>query len=97
MFEEKTLNIWSNIYFASLIIAAIAGAISIAAGFIQNRLSSAILDKMKSSVAVANETAAKANLRAAEVEKQNIELRRKVANRRITEEQHGILQQEGRP
>jgi hypothetical protein len=74
MFDEKTLSLWTNVYFGSLILAAIAGAISIAAGFIQNRISSTILDKMKENVATANNSAAHANERAAEAELRSKEL-----------------------
>jgi hypothetical protein len=41
--------------------------------------------------AVANKAAAEASLHAAQVERQNIELRQKFANRRITAEQHAEL------
>jgi len=48
----------------------------------------------KAEAAKANENAAKSNLRAAEVEKQNTELRIKFSNRRIDEDQHEILVRE---
>jgi hypothetical protein len=48
----------------------------------------------KADAAKANENAAKSNLRAVEVEKQNAELRIKFANRRINKEQYKILLQE---
>lgn len=47
--------------------------------------------KANENSALAQESAAKSNLRAAEVEKQNTELRIKFANRRIDEKQHEIL------
>lgn len=82
--EETTLKIWSNIYFTALVIAALAGAISIAAGFIQNKLNNAMSEKLKSSVAVANEEAAKANLLAAEAK---LELAKFRAPRTLSNEQ----------
>ena len=51
-------------------------------------------EKAKAEAAVANENTSRSNLRVAEIEKQNTELRIKFASRRITEQQHKILVEE---
>lgn len=53
-----------------------------------------VSEQARADAARANESAGKAHLRAAEVEKQNTELRQKFANRRITEDQNRILTRE---
>lgn len=64
---------WSNIYFTSLIIAAIAGAVSIISGYIQHKNDSESLINTQKAVAVANK-------RAKEIEKENIKLRSGLAS-----------------
>lgn len=94
MFKEKSMNFWNHVYFIFLAIAAGATIVSILAAFFYNRKSSEAMAQMKVEISIANDSAAKANLRAVEIEKQNIELRLKFANRRLTEEQHRILVEE---
>lgn len=94
MIKEKTMNFWNQVYFIFLIITVVASAFSIIAAYFYNRKSAEVMAKMNVEISSANDSAAKANLRAVEIEKQNIELRLKFANRRITEEQYSILVRE---
>jgi hypothetical protein len=48
-------------------------------------------DEARANIAKANAQIAAANVRVAKAEKQNLDLRAKIASRRITEEQHQIL------
>ncbi|MFL9863206.1 hypothetical protein PQR67_03350 [Paraburkholderia fungorum] len=57
----------------------------------QTALAGAAAARANEGAARANEAAAAANLHAAEVEQQNIELRRKFASRRIDADQHKVL------
>ncbi len=82
-FGEKTMNIWSNIYYTSLVVAAIAGAVSIASGFIQYKINGKILTKMQENVAVANSNAASSELKSKELDIQLKKLRLAVADRFI--------------
>jgi len=74
MSEENTMNIWSNIYFTALVIAALAGVISIISGYIQHKLDEKLIRKMQANIAVANDSAAQSNERAANAELRSREL-----------------------
>ena len=79
-------------------IGAIAGAISVFAGatsaILANRASSVVNSEANVRISSADAVAQQARLDAARVEQQNIELRAKFANRRITVEQHDEIVRE---
>lgn len=52
MFEKKTINIWSNIYFISLLIAALAGAASLVSGYIQHKINTKISMRAQENIAI---------------------------------------------
>lgn len=81
--EESRKRMWSNIYFTSLVIAAIAGAISIASGFILHKMNEKSSQTMEENIATANNSAAKSNERAANAELQSKELEIQLAKLRL--------------